>query len=128
LPPCRSYPGASSRRPAAASAVVAGVGGKAYDLGEASMTSTRSESLLSRLLKLLVVSRRDDVSPRLYSDVAAARHKLGDLEDTGRPELDTGKNPYGPIQDLYLVAILIGGFAVAFLIWLLVNEFVPLPP
>ena len=72
----------------------------------------------TRLLELLIVSRRPDVSKRLYADISTKPDRFASLEDTKSPEHHAGKNVYGIAHDLRVLTVVLLLFIIFMVIFL----------
>jgi len=72
----------------------------------------------TRLLEFLIVSRRPDISKRLYFDINTKPDRFASLEDTKSPEHHAGKNVYGAAHDLRVLAVVLLLFIIFMVIFL----------
>ena len=63
--------------------------------------------LREKLIQLIVVGKRPDLSTTLYADSGTSRATLASLEETRRPEFETGKNPFGRAHDIRIIGFIL---------------------
>jgi hypothetical protein len=74
----------------------------------------------TRLLELLIISRRPDVNTRLYTDISTHPDRFDSLEDAREKEsyIDIGKDARRPTHNLRVLAVILLLFAIFMVIFL----------